>query len=1003
MILYGQKPNRAAALNRMHHSHPSLLANNLLATMPMNTLLSGSCRKFGHLILVLGLLISQAAFSDVIPSNRRTVWQGNVGVPGGIPVNRTVYTTIPAGASAATIQTALNSCPSNQIVQLSAGTYNLSSELDITRNGVTLRGAGPDKTTIISSANTAILIYGYGWYGEWATPNVNRHKSWVGGYTQGTNVITVSSTGDLAVGQIIFLDQLNDAGTSAIGSGGMADPGAYTSVAYPNSGQDRYQFQLTRVTAINGNNITISPAVFMPNWQASLQPQIWWEAGTPVQASGVEDLKIIGSYQGVNMQAAYGCWVKNVFVTGTQYYINPMITVRCEVRHCRMDGPTSNDDYGIQVKASSALLVEDNIGNACGTYLMVNGGSGCVFGYNYGTNFGALSKGNWMSPGIFLHGGHPNMNLFEGNIAAGFYAENYWGSSAYNTVFRNRLTGIDEGSKATIGGDVQAVGVFATNRYQNIVGNVLGTAGVNTYYEITAADSANCHDTSRVYYIGCFNGWCNSVYDPPTYSTLLRICNWDSANNGIVSGGYQPTDLGASYYQASKPLWFGSLQWPPIDPANPAYSSSRTNIPAGYRFIFGIDPPSGKPANQPPVAVASASPTNGPAPLAISFSSTGSYDPEGVAVTYNWTFGDGTTSTAANPSHTYSAAGSYTAQLTVSDGVTATTSSSLLISVNAAGSNQPPVGVAAATPAAGRAPLTVAFTSAGSYDPEGAALTYSWSFGDGTTSTAANPSHTYQTSGVYTAQLTVSDGTNRVTANVLTITVANGAGGLVAAYGFEESSGAGVTDASGNGNNGTISGAATRAATGRFGKALSFDGTSALVTVNDSASLELTTAMTLEAWVYLTVTGPDWQSVVFKPIDASSISYVLQGVSQPSKAPSLGTSVGSANLLAPTALPTNAWSHLAATYDGATMTLYVNGQRVASRAQTGVMGTSTQALTIGGNSLFGAYWTGLIDEVRIYNRALTASEIQTDMNTPVVGTSTRPAPAPPQNLRVVSP
>ena len=70
------------------------------------------------------------------------------------------------------------------------------------------------------------------------------------------------------------------------------------------------------------------------------------------------------------------------------------------------------------------------------------------------------------------------------------------------------------------------------------------------------------------------------------------------------------------------------------------------------------------------------------------------------------------------------------------------------------------------------------------------------------------------------------------------------ASGLVAAYGFDEGSGTTVTDASGNGNNGTITGA-TWATAGKYGKALSFNGSSALVTIPDAASLHLSTGMTL--------------------------------------------------------------------------------------------------------------------------------------------------------------
>src|SRR4029079_12068213 len=75
-------------------------------------------------------------------------------------------------------------------------------------------------------------------------------------------------------------------------------------------------------------------------------------------------------------------------------------------------------------------------------------------------------------------------------------------------------------------------------------------------------------------------------------------------------------------------------------------------------------------------------------------------------------------------------------------------------------SNQAPVVNASANPTSGATQLNVTFSSSGSSDPEGQPLPYSWAFGDGATSTAANPSHTYTSPGVYQARLTVSDGVN---------------------------------------------------------------------------------------------------------------------------------------------------------------------------------------------------------------------------------------------------
>lgn len=77
-------------------------------------------------------------------------------------------------------------------------------------------------------------------------------------------------------------------------------------------------------------------------------------------------------------------------------------------------------------------------------------------------------------------------------------------------------------------------------------------------------------------------------------------------------------------------------------------------------------------SNQAPIAVASADPTSGTVPLDVAFSSAGSSDPESQPLTYSWDFGDGTVSTTASPTHTYTQAGQYTVRLTVSDGVNST-------------------------------------------------------------------------------------------------------------------------------------------------------------------------------------------------------------------------------------------------------------------------------------------------------------------------------------------
>ncbi len=83
------------------------------------------------------------------------------------------------------------------------------------------------------------------------------------------------------------------------------------------------------------------------------------------------------------------------------------------------------------------------------------------------------------------------------------------------------------------------------------------------------------------------------------------------------------------------------------------------------------------------------------------------------------------------------------------------------------------------------------------------------------------------------------------------------------------------------------------------------------------------------------------------------------------------------------AVPANQWSHLALTYDGATLRLYVNGIQVSSRATIGMIKRTTDPLWIGGNQPYGEYFHGLIDEVRVYDRALRPADVRADMSTPI--------------------
>lgn len=214
--------------------------------------------------------------------------------------------------------------------------------------------------------------------------------------------------------------------------------------------------------------------------------------------------------------------------------------------------------------------------------------------------------------------------------------------------------------------------------------------------------------------------------------------------------------------------------------------------------------------------------------------------------------------------------------------------------------------------------------------------------------------------------------------------------GLVVAFGFNEGADASVYDSSNTGNNGLVSGA-TWTSAGKFGKALSFDGVNDSITVADAASLDLTTGMTIEAWVKpVSLTG--WQTVIYKERpDGALTSLAWSLYSSDSTAPPaiygmIAGSVGGnewTHAMGSSMLPLNAWSHLAGTFDGTALRLYVNGVLVRTLSLPGSLAVTSGPLRIGGHSGIGQFFNGLIDEVRVYNRALSKSEIQADMAAPL--------------------
>lgn len=155
--------------------------------------------------------------------------------------------------------------------------------------------------------------------------------------------------------------------------------------------------------------------------------------------------------------------------------------------------------------------------------------------------------------------------------------------------------------------------------------------------------------------------------------------------------------------------------------------------------------------NNPPTLTVIANPSSGYQPLNVTFQITAN-DSDGSIQSYFIDYGDGTTSNETNITHTYRTVGEYTTVVMVTDDKGSTTNKSVTIT----GHNHEPTASITTDKISGKKPLTIKFTGGGT-DIDGTIVSYIWSFGDGSSSIEQNLSHTFQSIGTYSVNLTVTD------------------------------------------------------------------------------------------------------------------------------------------------------------------------------------------------------------------------------------------------------
>lgn len=557
-------------------------------------------------------------WSGVLAPSRAINWsQAGAGV---IPTRTSVCSTLNPGSTASQINTAIANCSSGGggVVTLSAGTYTGMGGINLKSN-VTLRGSGPDATFLVFSSGSS--CNGLGAFvcvdngDDDYVGNIQNRATWTGTngvsgtYTQGATTLILGSLlkgaiSNLHVGSTIILDQNQD---------NITDPGdIFVSDAASviqlnghtgcgdvvNGSQPRVQTQTTQVTSISGTGpwtVGISPAVYAPNWRTAMNPGVWWPNHLPITGVGIEDLSLDYSggpneSGGIFFADAANSWVKNIrSINGTvdkhvRMYQSRNLTIRDSYFY---GGTGTSENYGVADSFhSSNNLIENNIFQHLATATITECSSGSVFGYNYAVDNNYISSTNWQQQDATKHGAGESYVLWEGQIGAGIMIDNLWGTSFMQTLFRSRWSGRDRTIKTA---QTIAVNDYARNRYVNVVGNVLGTAGYHTVYTSAptgASDGGNSTSGDKSVFVVGFSGneatlqSSTVTNDLLTVNSLMRWGNYDTVNNAVrwvpsENGSSAPSypglsapsqTLPASLYLPAKPAWWGSTPWPPIGP-----------------------------------------------------------------------------------------------------------------------------------------------------------------------------------------------------------------------------------------------------------------------------------------------------------------------------------------------------------------------------------------------------------------------------------------------------
>jgi hypothetical protein len=578
-----------------------------------------------------------------LPADRATAWTPGLNALGGIPARTTVCATVAAstygnGAQDATagIQAKLDACPAGQVVQLSAGTFTIDTDIVYLKTGVTLRGAGAGQTFLrrtngaqdqvdgIGVAKPVIVVGQDRW--TWGDASTNLTVD----APKAATSVTVASTAGLTPGMLVLVDELSGATwmTDPQGHGRKvwAAPDWRTVYQYHQpvvdiiddpmpeaagwfSRQDRPTSEIHEVASVSGNTVTFTTPLHI-SYRVSRTAQLTHLGAAAVRGAGLEGMTVTGGDDGdIRFVNAVASWAKGIEVAtwrGEGFALE--FTFRVEIRdsyiHDAAYSTPGGGAYALSLQGgTSEALIENNIVVRANKVIVSRcSGAGSVVGYNYMDEGFIDYAPAWQEMGV--GGSHmvgPHHMLFEGNLSFNGDNDHTHGSSIYHTYFRNHLTGYRAAFTTNTGiaindrtdvpgpgnGPRRCAGASAFSYWMSFVGNVLGLPGAMTgwTYEASTADDV-------IWAIGWENHGDLFDPDPTVAANLLRDGNFDYLTSsvhwhGIGGAGSSAVTLPDSLYLTAKPAFFNAGRgyvWPWV---NPTGGTPVQTLPAKARFDAG--------------------------------------------------------------------------------------------------------------------------------------------------------------------------------------------------------------------------------------------------------------------------------------------------------------------------------------------------------------------------------------------------------------------------------